>query len=103
MPRALNLVPALLQDNREIRVSEEGNPDPRVLIGADEEGTVIVRAKPRMADVRIPEASKAAFSRGAKRDLKSTRGWIIYEFHRKPASRLSIDTVAESDDLHRSR
>ena len=99
MPRALNLVPALLHDNRDIKVMDDGRPDRGALMGDEDEGTVIVSANPRIADVRMPEASSASFSLGANRDLKSTRGWIIYEFHRKPASRLSIDTVAASVDL----
>jgi hypothetical protein len=99
IPRALNRVPALLHDNLEMSVIEEGNPERAVRIGAEEEGTVIVRANPRIADVRMPEASKPSFSRGESRDLKSTKGWIMYEFQRKPASRLSIDTVAASVDL----
>lgn len=77
MPRALNLVPALLHDNREISVMADGKPDPGVLIGDEEEGTVIVSANPRMADVRIPDASSASFSFEASRDLKSTKGWIM--------------------------
>ena len=77
IPRALNLVPALLQDNREMRVIDDGKPVRGVRIGAEEEGMVIVRAKPRIADVRMPDASSALFCRGANRDLKSTNGWIM--------------------------
>jgi hypothetical protein len=69
----------------------EGRPDALLdFRGAEARGTTIVRQNPRMADVRIRDASRASFSRRDKRDRKSTKGWIIYEFHRKPASRLSI-------------
>jgi len=95
----LNLVPALLQDKREIKVKDEGNPDRLPRIGDEEAGTVIVRAKPRIADVNILEASRAPFSRCDSLDLKSTKGCIMYEFHRKPASKLLIETVEASEDL----
>lgn len=74
MPRALNRVPALLQESRDIRVKEEGSPDRVARIGAEDEGTVIVSAKPLIAEVRNPDASSALFSRGERRDRKSTRG-----------------------------
>ena len=76
---------------------------PGARTGDEDEGTVTVRAKPRIAEVRMPEASSACFSLGASLDRKSTRGWIMYEFHRKPASKLSIDTVAASEDLSCNR
>ena len=65
MPRELNLVPARLQDSREISVMDEGIPDPVVLIGAEDVGIVMVSAKPRIADVNMPDASSASFSLGA--------------------------------------
>ena len=36
MPRELNLVPALLQESREMRVMEEGIAEPCTLIGAED-------------------------------------------------------------------
>src|SRR5690348_5447573 len=96
MPRELNLVPALLHDNREISVMDEGIPEPCVLIGAEDVGIVIVSAKPRIAEVKSSDASSASFSLSASLLLKSTSGCLMYEFHKNPASRLSIDTVAAS-------
>ncbi len=59
MPRLLNRVPALRHDSREINVKDEGNPELDVRIGADDKGIVMVRTKPRMADVKIRDASRA--------------------------------------------
>jgi len=56
-------------------------------------------AKPRIADVNMREASRSLLSRSDNLERKLTSGWIIYEFQRKPASRLSIATVADNDDL----
>lgn len=52
-----------------------------------------------MADVNMREASSSFFSRSDSLERKLTSGWIMYEFQRKPASRLSIATVAANDDL----
>lgn len=99
IPRLLNLVPALRHDNRDIKVSEDGSPVLVVRRGADDEGMVIVRTNPRMADVSIRELSNASLSCGRSRDLNFTRGLIMYEFQRKESSRLSISKVEESVDL----
>lgn len=77
IPRLLNLVPALRQDNRDMSVKEEGRPVLDVRRGADEEGIVMLRTKPRMAEVRIREWSNAALSCGSSRDRNWTRGLII--------------------------
>jgi hypothetical protein len=99
MPLLLNLVPALRQDRREINVRAEGKPDVFVRIGADDRGMVMVSTNPRMADVRIRDASNASFSWGSNCDLNLTRGWIMYEFHRNDSSRLSISNFEDSADL----
>lgn len=99
IPRLLNLVPALRHDSRDIRVKEDGSP---VLVdrkGAEEEGIVIVRTNPRMADVSIRELSNASLSCGKSRDRNLIRGLIMYEFQRKESSRLSISKVEASVDL----
>jgi hypothetical protein len=77
IPRLLNLVPALRQDKREMRVNDDGSPVLVVRSGAEEEGIVIVRTKPRIADVRIPELSNASLSRFTSRDRNFTSGLII--------------------------
>jgi hypothetical protein len=59
IPRLLNRVPALRQERRDIKVREEGRPDLVLLIGADDKGIVMVRTKPRIADVRIRDSSKS--------------------------------------------
>jgi hypothetical protein len=83
MPRLLNLVPALRHDSRDMSVKDEGRPILDVLTGAEEGGIVIVRTKPRIAEVRSPELSRAALSRATSRLRNFTRGPIMYEFHRK--------------------
>jgi hypothetical protein len=99
MPRLLNLVPALRHDSRDMRVNDDGSPVLVVRRGAEEEGIVIVRTNPRMADVRIPELSSASLSRFTSRDRNLSNGLIIYEFQRKEPSRLSISKVEASVDL----
>lgn len=63
MPLLLNLVPALRHDNRDISVKFEGKPVFIGLIGEDDIGIVIVSTNPRIAEVRILEASRASLSR----------------------------------------
>ena len=99
MPRALNLVPALRLDSLEIKVKVDGNPVLEDLAGDDTAGMLIVLTKPRMADVRIFDASRASLSRGDNRERKSTSGRIMNEFHNRPASRESSATVAASENL----
>jgi hypothetical protein len=99
MPRLLNLVPALRQDRREIKVRAEGKPEVVVRIGADDRGMVIVSTKPRMADVKIRDASNTSFSCGTNCDLNLTKGWIMYEFHKNDSSRLSVSNVEDSTEL----
>jgi hypothetical protein len=77
IPRLLNLVPALRHDNRDMSVRDEGRPVLVVRKGAEEEGIVIVRTKPRMAEVRIRELSNASLSCATSRDRNLTRGLII--------------------------
>jgi hypothetical protein len=77
MPRLLNLVPALRHDSLDISVSDDGRPVLVVLKGADEDGIVIVRTKPRMADVRILELSKAFLSLAKSRERNFTSGLIM--------------------------
>lgn len=99
IPRLLNLVPALRHESRDMRVKDDGSPVLVVRSGADEDGIVIVRTKPRMADVRIPELSSASLSRFTSRDRNLSSGLIIYEFQRKELSRLSISKEDASVDL----
>jgi len=99
IPRELNRVPALRHDNREMSVKDDGRPVLVVRNGADDEGMVMVRTKPRMADVRMRDLSKASRSCATKRDRNSTRGAIIYEFQRNDSSRLSMSKVELSEDL----
>ena len=99
MPRELNLVPARLHESRDIRVNEDGRPVLDVRSGAEEEGMVIVRTNPRMADVRILEWSNASLSWATKRERNLTRGLIMYEFHKNDSSRLSISNVDVSVGL----
>jgi hypothetical protein len=99
MPRALKRVPALRQDRRDSNVNVEGNPEEEWLIGEEAGGTVKVMAKPRIADVSMREASSSLLSCSDNLERKLTSGWIMYEFHKNPASRLSIATVADNDDL----
>jgi hypothetical protein len=77
MPRLLNLVPALRHDSLDISVRDDGRPVLVVLKGADEDGIVIVRTKPRMADVRILELSKAFLSLAKSRERNFTSGLIM--------------------------
>jgi hypothetical protein len=95
----LNLVPALRHDKREIRVNDEGSPTLEALSGAEEDGIVIVRTKPRIADVRILELSNASLSRATSLDRNLTKGPIMYEFQRNDSSRLSTSKVEASVDL----
>lgn len=74
MPRELNLVPARRQDRRESNVKVEGRPEKLVLTGEEAAGTVMVIAKPRMADVKIRDESSAALSFSDSLDRKLTRG-----------------------------
>jgi len=99
IPLLLNLVPALRHDNLEINVNKEGNPLLGFLIGADELGTVIVSTNPRIAEVRIREASSSALSWSNNSERNLTNGPIIYEFHRNDSSRLSMSNVVASADL----
>lgn len=77
MPRELNLVPARLQDSLDIRVKVEGKLVFTLLIGEEEDGTVIVETNPRIAEVRIREESRSAFSVAASRDRNLIRGSIM--------------------------
>jgi hypothetical protein len=63
IPRLLKRVPALRQDKRDIKVSDAGKPAALVVrIGADDIGMVLVKTKPRIADVKIRDASSASRS-----------------------------------------
>ena len=85
-----------------MRVRKEGRRVCAVRRGAEEAGIVIVRTKPRMADVRIRELSNASLSCATSRDRNRTRGLIMYEFHRNDSSRLSMSKVDASVDLRRN-
>lgn len=55
----------------------------------------MVLQKPRKADVRMRDASSASLSWGMSLDRNWTRGLIMYEFHRKASSKLSISKELE--------
>ena len=80
-------------------VKEDGRRVCDVRRGAEEEGIVIVRTNPRIADVRIRELSNASLSCATSRDRNRTKGLIMYEFHKNDSSRLSISKVDDSVDL----
>jgi hypothetical protein len=77
-------------------VSEEGSLACVVRRGADAEGIVMVRTKPRMADVRIRDLSRALLSCATSRDRNRTNGLIMYEFHKKASSRFPISNEVAS-------
>lgn len=58
-------------------------------------GMVIVLQNPRIAEVRMRDASSASRSGGINRDLNWTNGLIINEFHRYVSSKLSISKESE--------
>jgi hypothetical protein len=95
----LKRVPALLQDSREMTVRNEGRPDLVALIGAAAWGIFSVEQNPRIADVKIRDASKASLSCTSKRDRNWTKGLIMKEFHKNESSKLSISNVSESTGL----
>jgi len=99
IPRLLNLVPARRHDKRDIKVKADGRRVFEVLNGAEEDGMVMVRTKPRIADVRIRVLSKASLSCATSRDRNFIKGLIIYEFHKKESSKLSTSNVEASVDL----
>lgn len=99
MPRLLKRVPALLQDRRDIRVNVDASPDLVARIGVDDKGMVMVSTNPRIADVRIRDASSASRSWEISWDRKFTNGLIIYPFHKKESSKLSIENSAVSAGL----
>lgn len=99
MPRELNRVPARRQDSRDIKAKVEGRPLLRALRGEDDVGIVMEETNPRMADVKIRDWSSNSLSCAAKRERNLMRGSIIYEFHRKPSSRLSTSKADSSDVL----
>jgi hypothetical protein len=97
MPRELNLVPALRQLSRLIRVIIVAEPAD---LGPTEGGITRDSANPRMVLVRICEESRADRSRSERRERNPTKGLIIYEFQRKEGSKLSISKLAASIDLN---
>lgn len=100
IPRLLKRVPALLQDRRDIKVNVEASPDFVFRIGVEDRGIVIVSTNPRIAEVRIRDASSASRSREASWERKFTNGLIIYPFHKKESSKLSIENSAASAGLY---
>ena len=68
MPLELNRVPALLQDNLEMIVKLEGIWVFPGRTGDEDAEIVTVDTKPRIAEVRIREASSAVRSSGPNRE-----------------------------------
>src|SRR4051794_29828828 len=99
MPLELNLVPALLHDSRDMTVRWEGSPVLAELSGAEFCGIAQLLQKPRIAEVSTLEASSASRSCFCSRDRNRTRGRIMYEFHKKDSSKLSISNSAASAGL----
>ena len=99
MPLELNLVPARRQESRDISVSVEGRLLFKALRGEAEAGIVIEETKPLIAEVSIRDESSISFSCFASRERNLMRGFIMYEFQRKPSSRLSTSNADCSDDL----
>ena len=93
IPLELKRVPARLHDRREMRERNEGSLEDFGATGAAVWGIVMVPQKPRMAEVKILELSKASLSGGISRDLNLIKGLIMNEFQRKPSSKLSISNV----------
>lgn len=82
-------------------VKNEGRPVLTTRSGAEAWGMAIVEQKPRIADVRIREMSRASRSWDKSRDRNWTKGPIMNEFQRKESSKLSISKVLESMGLHK--
>lgn len=77
MPLELNLVPALLHDNLESRVKVDGLPDLIVRAGEAGAGTVMVIAKPRIAEINSRVESRAVRSCSDNLLRKSIKGRIM--------------------------
>lgn len=77
MPLELNLVPARLQESRDINVNVEGRLLLKALSGEAEAGIVIDETNPLMADVKIRDESSIPFSCIARRERNLMRGFII--------------------------